>query len=100
MEQQHPPPLSHGKIFVGGLSRETTTSGLREYFERFGDISDCVVMKDRATGLPRGFGFVTYASQIIADRVVLLHRSRQDHRLRAQGRHALHGQRRVHRPAK
>ncbi len=71
MEQQHPPPLSHGKIFVGGLSRETTTSGLREYFERFGDISDCVVMKDRATGLPRGFGFVTYASQIIADRVVL-----------------------------
>ena len=52
MEQQHPPPLSHGKIFVGGLSRETTTSGLREYFERFGDISDCVVMKDRATGLP------------------------------------------------
>ena len=83
MEQQHPPPLSHGKIFVGGLSRETTTSGLREYFERFGDISDCVVMKDRATGLPRGFGFVTYASQIIADRVVL-HRHIIDERGRGQ----------------
>lgn len=60
-----------GKVFVGGLSRETTTNGLRGYFERFGDISDCVVMKDRSTGAPRGFGFVTYASQTIADRVVL-----------------------------
>ena len=60
-----------GKVFVGGLSRETTTVGLRGYFERFGDISDCVVMKDRSTGAPRGFGFVTFASQQIADRVVL-----------------------------
>ena len=62
--------IEMGKVFVGGLARETTTEGLRGYFERFGDISDCVVMKDRATGLPRGFGFVTYASQMVADRVV------------------------------
>ena len=48
--------IEMGKVFVGGLARETTTEGLRGYFERFGDISDCVVMKDRATGLPRGFG--------------------------------------------
>lgn len=63
--------LEMGKVFVGGLSRDTTTNGLRVYFERFGDISDCVVMKDRSTGAPRGFGFVTYVSQLIADRVVL-----------------------------
>jgi len=63
--------LEMGKVFVGGLSRETTTQGLRSYFERFGEISDCIVMKDRSTGAPRGFGFVTYASQVIADRVVL-----------------------------
>merc|ERR1719443_303370 len=62
--------LEMGKVFVGGLSRETTTDGLRGYFERFGDIADCVVMKDRSTGAPRGFGFVTYASQVVANRVV------------------------------
>ena len=62
--------LAGGKIFVGGLSRETTTNGLRVYFERFGDISDCVVMRDRSTGAPRGFGFVTYASHVSANRVV------------------------------
>ena len=28
-------------------------------------------MKDRSTGAPRGFGFVTYVSQITADRVVM-----------------------------
>ena len=70
-----PPPLDDsalagGKIFVGGLSRETTTNGLRVYFERFGDISDCVVMRDRSTGAPRGFGFVTSASHVSANRVV------------------------------
>lgn len=63
-------PAELGKVFVGGLSRETTTEGLKSYFERFGDISDCVVMKDRSTGAPRGFGFVTYASQLVANRVV------------------------------
>eukprot|EP00322_Chrysochromulina_rotalis_P002694 CAMPEP_0115865962 /NCGR_PEP_ID=MMETSP0287-20121206/20003_1 /TAXON_ID=412157 /ORGANISM="Chrysochromulina rotalis, Strain UIO044" /LENGTH=291 /DNA_ID=CAMNT_0003320513 /DNA_START=70 /DNA_END=942 /DNA_ORIENTATION=+ len=62
--------IEMGKVFVGGLSRETTTDGLRLYFERFGEISDCVVMKDRSTGAPRGFGFVTYSSQVVADRVV------------------------------
>lgn len=59
-----------GKVFVGGLSRDTTTTGLRVYFEQFGHISDCVVMKDRSTGAPRGFGFVTYRNQAIADHVV------------------------------
>ena len=59
-----------GKVFVGGLSRDTTTTGLRCYFERFGHISDCVVMKDRSTGAPRGFGFVTYCNQNSADHVI------------------------------
>jgi hypothetical protein len=63
-------PAELGKVFIGGLSRETTTEGLRAHFAQFGDISDCVVMKDRSTGAPRGFGFVTYASQIVANRVV------------------------------
>lgn len=30
------------------------------YFKRFGVVSDSVVIKDKATGRPRGFGFVTF----------------------------------------
>ncbi|KAL7742038.1 hypothetical protein ACLKA6_018288 [Drosophila palustris] len=50
-----------GKLFVGGLSWETTQENLSRYFCRFGDIIDCVVMKNNESGRSRGFGFVTFA---------------------------------------
>lgn len=49
-----------GKMFVGGLSWETTQEGLHRYFSRFGEVVDCVVMKNGETGRSRGFGFVTF----------------------------------------
>lgn len=50
-----------GKIFVGGLTRETTDDMLRQYFENFGEIVECIVMKDKMSGVSRGFGFVKYS---------------------------------------
>jgi RNA-binding protein Musashi len=44
------------KLFVGGLNYATTDSGLRQYFEQFGDVVDSVVMKFRDTMKSRGFG--------------------------------------------
>eukprot|EP00049_Salpingoeca_infusionum_P025492 m.19703 g.19703 ORF g.19703 m.19703 type:complete len:450 (+) comp8067_c0_seq2:359-1708(+) len=49
-----------GKMFVGGLSPETTRDRLKDYFSRFGEVVDCVVMTDAETGRTRGFGFVTF----------------------------------------
>ncbi|CAH8386052.1 unnamed protein product [Eruca vesicaria subsp. sativa] len=51
------------KIFVGGLSSETTEEEFKTYFEKFGRTTDVVVMHDNATNRPRGFGFVTYDSE-------------------------------------
>ena len=48
-----------GKIFVGGLSWQTTESSLRFYFEKFGELTDAAIMIDKRTGQPRGFGFIT-----------------------------------------
>lgn len=48
------------KIFVGGLSWGTDNEGLRQAFERFGEVSDAKVITDRDTGRSRGFGFVTF----------------------------------------
>lgn len=66
------------KLFVGGLSWESSEASLRAYFGTFGAVSDVVIMRDRHSGHPRGFGFVSYASEAVAERV-------------AAGRHELDG---------
>ena len=48
------------KLFIGGLSYETTEDGLKEYFSGYGTIKDVVVIKDPETKKSRGFGFVTF----------------------------------------
>ncbi|XP_074023468.1 heterogeneous nuclear ribonucleoprotein A1 isoform X1 [Numenius arquata] len=50
------------KLFIGGLSFETTDESLRSHFEQWGTLTDCVVMRDPNTKRSRGFGFVTYSS--------------------------------------
>ncbi|XP_017077735.1 heterogeneous nuclear ribonucleoprotein A1-like [Drosophila eugracilis] len=48
------------KIFVGGLSIETTDESLKSYFEKFGTVVEAVVMKNTKNKRSRGFGFVTF----------------------------------------
>lgn len=50
------------KLFIGGLSFETTEESLRAHFEKWGTLTDCVVMRDSESRRSRGFGFVTYSS--------------------------------------
>ncbi len=50
------------KLFVGGLSWNTTDEGLKSAFSRFGDVVDAKVITDRETGRSRGFGFVTFSA--------------------------------------
>ncbi len=45
-------------IYVGNLSREVTDEDLQEAFEAFGQVASVSIIKDRITGVPRGFGFV------------------------------------------
>ncbi|PON47604.1 Splicing factor-like protein [Trema orientale] len=61
---------SPGKIFIGGLARETTSAQFIKHFGKYGEIIDSVIMKDRKTGQPRGFGFVTYADPSVVDKVI------------------------------
>merc|ERR1719195_1699556 len=53
-------PNDPGKMFVGGLSWQTTPESVREYFSQFGDVAEVMVMKDPATRRSRGFGFITF----------------------------------------
>lgn len=47
-------------MFIGGLNWETTDESLRAYFEQFGEITECTVMRENQTGRSRGFGFLTF----------------------------------------
>lgn len=51
------------KIFVGGLPANMSVEEFKRYFERFGRITDVVVMQDSLTHRPRGFGFITFDSE-------------------------------------
>jgi cold-inducible RNA-binding protein len=50
------------KLFVGSLSWNTTDEGLRRAFEKFGEVLEAKVIKDRDTDRSRGFGFVSFAN--------------------------------------
>jgi RNA recognition motif-containing protein len=50
------------KLFVGGLSWNTTEETLRSAFESCGPLVEVKVITDRETGRSRGFGFVTFES--------------------------------------
>jgi hypothetical protein len=58
------------KLFVGGLSWDTTTDILREAFARFGAIVEATVIPDRDTGRSRGFGFVTFENPKDAEQAI------------------------------
>jgi RNA recognition motif-containing protein len=49
------------KLFIGGLSYETTDESLGQYFEQFGQVASSSVLRESTTGRSRGFGFVTFA---------------------------------------
>ena len=51
------------KLYVGGLSLDTTDDGLRQAFEAVGEVIEAKVITDRETGRSRGFGFVTFAQK-------------------------------------
>eukprot|EP00439_Symbiodinium_sp_Y106_P064162 s1442_g10.t1 len=68
------------KIFVGGLPHHCTLDMLTAHFGKYGRITDAVVMADKATGKPRGFGFVVFE-----------HISCVEAAIRDYGKHAIDG---------
>jgi hypothetical protein len=53
------------KLFIGGISRHTSTKNLRDHFSQYGRVLDCVAMR-QPDGRSRGFGYVTLDSPAAA----------------------------------
>ncbi|KAI6189233.1 RNA recognition motif domain and Nucleotide-binding, alpha-beta plait domain-containing protein [Aphelenchoides besseyi] len=63
-------PAQLRKLFIGGLNHETTDDQLKEYYSQWGNVVDCIVIRDPATKHSRGFGFVTYATIKMAEQAM------------------------------
>jgi RNA recognition motif-containing protein len=58
------------KLYVGNLPYETTESDLQALFEASGQVASINVIRDRATGQPRGFAFVEMSDAAAAQQAI------------------------------
>jgi len=58
------------KLYVGGLSFNTTEEGLRDEFAKFGTVESATVIRDRYSDRSRGFGFVEMTNDSEAEEAI------------------------------
>jgi len=58
------------KLYVGGLSFDTTEDGMKEAFAKFGAVESAQVIRDRYSDRSRGFGFVEMSSDSEAEEAI------------------------------
>jgi len=58
------------KLFVGGLSFQTTEQSLADAFSKAGSVLSAVIISDRITHRSKGFGFVEMENDADADKAI------------------------------
>ena len=58
------------KLFIGGLSFETTEDALKETFSKAGTVESATIIVDKVSGRSKGFGFVEMSSEEEAQKAI------------------------------
>jgi len=58
------------KLYVGGLSYDTTENTLRDTFSKAGTVESAVIIIDKMSGRSKGFGFVEMSSDEEAQKAI------------------------------
>lgn len=58
------------KLYIGGLSYDTSEGTLREKFSEAGTVESATVITDRMSGRSKGFGFVEMSSDAEAEKAI------------------------------
>jgi len=62
--------MEQNKLYVGNFPYSVDEAQLRGIFAAYGEISDIKLITDRDTGRPKGFGFITFATQAAAEKAL------------------------------
>ena len=62
--------MQQNKLYVGNFPYSVDEAQLRALFSEYGPISDFAMIMDRETGRPKGFAFVTFATQQAAEKAL------------------------------
>jgi RNA recognition motif-containing protein len=54
-------------LYIGNLSPETTDADVQQAFAAFGTVNSATIIKDRLSGVSRGFGFVEMSTATEAE---------------------------------
>ncbi|RLC37466.1 RNA-binding protein [candidate division Kazan bacterium] len=58
------------KLFVGGISFDSTEDSLRDLFSTVGTVESAVIITDKMSGRSKGFGFVEMGSEEEAQKAI------------------------------
>lgn len=58
------------KLYVGGIPYSSTEDGLRQAFEKFGEVTSSTIIMDKMTNRSRGFGFIEMADDAAAEAAI------------------------------
>jgi len=57
------------RLYVGSLPTTVTEDEVKEYFEKFGKVIECILQKNRTTGKSKGMAFITFAEASIVNEI-------------------------------
>lgn len=62
--------MPQNKLYVGNFPYSVTETELRSLFSAYGQINELAMIMDRETGRPKGFAFITFATQQSAEKAL------------------------------
>ena len=58
------------RLFIGGISFDTTERDLREHFEQYGQITSYTIVYNKKTGISKGYGFLKVESEGVIQKIL------------------------------
>ncbi len=73
MDQMEQGDITNKQVYVGNLSYQVNEQNLKEFFSKYGAITQVRIVKNYGSGRSKGFGFVTFNTTKEAEKALAAH---------------------------